>query len=152
MPVYMPAVVWCRQWPPGAISVRVISPSIVRIVWPVVSGTPEIVVYDRCIDICRFYDVVFSIQVRVANDLYISVVEVVSADFDSGYILIHIRTYYGLYHYEMCIVSRDFYQTQVINISITVEIQVGDLQRRVIQFPLQLFEAVRHTKKRCNCL
>ena len=86
----------------------------------------------RCIDIARFYNIMIPVEIGISYDLHIGMIVTVSTHFDRRNILIKIGPENRLYDNEMDMVSCHFNQTQIVNVAIMVEIEIGNLPIRII--------------------
>jgi hypothetical protein len=93
---------------------------------------PEIAIDYRCVDIAWLYNIMVSIEIGVSYDLHIGMIITVSTHFDRRNILIKIGPKNRLYDNEMDMVSCNFNQTQIVNITIMVEIEIGNLPIGII--------------------
>ncbi len=103
------------------------------VAWP-----PKIVEDNRCIDIIGFDNIVISIEIGITNDLYIGIVISAPRDLYRGDILVHIGTDNSLYDDQVDAVSSRFDHAQIVHAIVTVKVEIGNLQVRVIESPLKI--------------
>lgn len=116
----------------------VVSP-IVRRMPCMPSRSPKPVVNDWCIDIYRLDDIIGSINIFIADYL--------NADLLGSFIALHIDTCHvlknifcqnGLQHNKMCISIARFDNTQIVNLPVSVQVEVGDTILWVIDLVLEV--------------
>ena len=126
----------------------VVSP-IVRRMPCVPSRSPKPVINDRCIDIYRFDDIIGSINIFITDYLLCSFVTLY---IDTCYVLENIFCQNGLQHNKMCIPIARFDNTQIVNLSVSVQVEVGDTVLWVIDLILKIFQVFCLPKHICDCL
>ena len=135
VPVMRPTVVYI---PP----IRVISP-VPRTTpcYPV--RTPEPIVYNRSIHIYRLDDIVRTIYVLIAYDLYFYLVlRFVFLHIYRGYILIDVFRQNRLQHDQPLAAFSCLYHAQIIHLTVSVQIQITERAVRVVEHRLELLQVL----------
>jgi len=124
---------------PAVPVVWVVSPVVWRV--PVVPvRIPEPVVYHWTVDVNRFYDVVASIDVFVADYLYRNVFRFnIFFNIYRCYVLVDVGSKNCLYHYVVVTVFYRFNAPEVVNFTIAVEVEVRNSYRFIVEFFLEIF-------------
>lgn len=65
--------------------------------------------------------------------------------------MVYIFCQNGLYDDEVSVVVGSLYDAQVIDISIAIEVEVGESRIGIIEHLLEFLKIFRLTKKRCYC-
>ena len=90
---------------------------------------PEDIEYQRSAHEYGLDDVVTSVDIWVADDLYVVYGSCLRCGFLSDYgchVLIDVLRQHGLQHHEVYSVFFGFHDTQIVNITIAVEVEVTD--------------------------
>jgi hypothetical protein len=115
--------------------------------------SPEPIVDIRAIDINRFDDIVGTIDILIAYDLNCDLIGLLIFFYkDRCYILVDIFSQDCLDNHQVAIAIGSFYNTQVVNFSIRIEVKVGKSRVRVVEQLLELFEVFSLTEESCNSL
>jgi len=125
-----------------------------RIVAPIVrrvpchpSRSPEPVVDDGAIEIDGFDNVVFAVEVGVADHLHGNCLVLFALNIDGSHILIYVFSKNGLEHYKSVFSFTYFDNTQIVNISVTIEVKVVQVSFLGVEFFFKLFEVVHFAKQ-----
>ena len=102
--------------------------------------SPEIVVDDRFGDIHGFDHVVDAIDILIAYYLHTDLLIFVTLEIDRCYILVDVFCQYSLHEDYMHIVYSRLHHTQVVNESVTIEVEVRDTSIDVVDFLLKLLK------------
>ena len=102
--------------------------------------SPKPIIDHRAVDIYRLNDIVCAIYILITNHLYsYRLCRFIFLYEDRCYILIDIFSQYGLYHYQVAVLVRSLNHAQIIHITITIQIQVGECRIWVVEHLLKLF-------------
>ncbi len=106
----------------------------------------------RCRHISRLYDIFRSVDKWVTYNLHVSARNERHFCHQRGYILIYIRCQNGLNQEYVRISLHGFQDTQIINISVAVQIKVTQHIRRVIKQVFKVLHGERLCKSGSYCL
>ena len=108
---------------------------------------PEPIIDHRTIDIYGFDDIVRTIDVLVAYYLNGYLVIRIFLNIYRSHILVDIRCKNGLENHEAFVAGTGLDHTQVVHLSVTVEIQITERAVRVVQHILELFQVLSFCKQ-----
>ena len=109
--------------------------------------SPEPVVYNRSIDIYRLDDIVGSIDIFVAYHLYFYLVLFVFLYVYGGYVLEYILCQNSLKNDQPLVSFSCLHYAQVIDLPVSVEIQVTECAVRVVEHRLELLQVLSLRKQ-----
>lgn len=124
-----------------------------RIVAPIVrrgpanpTRSPEPIVDDRTVDIHRLNNIVFTIDIFISHDLHLHIVRLILDDKDRCYILVDILGQDSLQDDQVLRTGTGLNHTDIVDIAITIEIQVGKSRIRVVEDSLKLLKVSSTSK------
>ena len=120
--------------------VRWIVTPIVGRIPSVVAGTPEEREDGRSINVHRFDDVVRTVEVRVADNLYVGSAVVFLFHYDGSHILEDVAVEDSLNNYEVSFSFTGFDYSQVIHLSVLIHIQVVDAVVVVVESSFEFLQ------------
>lgn len=116
-------------------------------------GTPEPIVDVGAIDIDGLDDVVGAIDVLVADDLHCNALCLwVFLHIDRGYVLIDVLCQHGLDDNEVAAAVGSLDDTEVVHLSVAVEVEVGEGRVGVVEHLFELFEVFGLPEQRSHRL
>lgn len=145
MPNVMVATVVVDIWSTASVMVvpsRVVAP----VPWRVpayISRSPPIVEYVRTYCVCRNNHIVRTVDIRIANYCDCSRFRAATFDEECSNILEQVVAEDCLKQYIVLALLCDFDNTQIINISIAVEIKIGKRSARVVEDLLKILDGIR---------
>jgi len=150
----MAEVAVCGSGMPGMKMRRIVSPSVGGMIGMVEKCTagipPETVVNRGCHNINGLDDIVGSVHIGIAYNLYNGMVSMVPFDFYRSDVLIGIVADDSLNHDKMDIISFGcLHDTKIVDLSVSVEIEVGYLQPRIVQPPFKIGQIRRFSENGC---
>ena len=110
-------------------------------------GSPEPIVDNRTIYINRLDDIVGSIDILVADNLYGNLVRLIFGNIDRCDILIDILRQDSLEDYQSIVAFTRFHNAEVINMSVTIEVEVAERAIRIVELHLELLQVFSFRKK-----
>ncbi len=131
---------------------RIIAPIVWRNVASVGRSPKSCIDYGRCY-VNRFYDIILTIYVWVSHNLHAYALGGRFLIYKNGrHILIQIFGQYGLYNNHVHIVFHGLYHTQVIHLSIAVQIQIGNLCIFAVDSGFKICQIFRFAKNIRNAI
>ena len=115
-------------------------------------GTPEPIVDDRNVEVGGFNDIVHSVDVRVANHLNDDLAVRIFLHIDGGYVLKNVFCQNSLQQNEVLVSVCRFHYSQIINFTVAVQVEVGDMEVFVVEFLLKFFQISTLTEECSNGL
>ena len=114
-----------------------------------ISRTSVHIPHHRTLDEHRTYHIVRSIEPTVTHHLYIQGVRTIFGD-ERSHILKHRRSQTGLDEQGVIITAVGLYHAQIVNPSVTIEVEVVDHIPARIEQPFELLHATRLCKSRSD--
>ena len=115
-------------------------------------GAPEPVINDRYIEVCGLDDIVCSVDVLVTDHLHNNLVVSIFLHIDGGYILKNVFCQNGLQQNQVFVAVCRFYNTQIINLAVAIQVEVGYMQLFAVEFLLKFFQISTLTEECSNGL
>ena len=106
------------------------------------SVTPEPIVYYRTVNIYRFYDIVYAVNVLITYYLYGDLILLVLLNVYRGYILVDILRQYRLENDESFASFAGLYNAQVVYLPIAVEIEITECTVGIVEHRLELLQVL----------
>jgi hypothetical protein len=97
-----------------------------------IARTPKELNDHRAVDICRYKHVIRSVKVVIAGNFYDGHAPRVPSDRYGSDILIAVSSQDGLDHNKIIASPGDILHTEIINIAVAVEVQIGNSQFRIV--------------------
>ena len=94
--------------------------------------TPKPIVNNRSVDIYRFYHIVRTIDIFIADNLYRDIVGLIFFHIYTGHVLVNVLSQNSLQHDQVLVAACCLYHTDIIHISVAVKIQVHQSLLRVV--------------------
>ena len=111
------------------------------------SRSPEPIVDNRTIDIYRLNHIVSAIDILVTNHLNRHILFLVFFDIDGSHILVDVFCQHGLQHDQVAVAISGLDDAQVIDVTIAIEVEVGDVRRFVVEFLFKLLQVFCFAKQ-----
>lgn len=128
----------------------VITPVIRRVPYHM-EGIPKEIINYGTMHINRFKNVVGTVNVFITHNLHHYFPLITNIDIDGGNILKNIVTQYRLDNYKVYLFLIGFYHPQVIDISVSIKVKVGDLMLGIVEHLFKVFQIFGFTKQIGYC-
>jgi hypothetical protein len=143
------AVIIGRVRAPRAVIGWITSIGIRRTPCPV-SGTPEPGCNQRGTNIDRPNNIIRAVDIRITHGLYLSLPPLVLFNIERGHVLILVFTKHRLDAHQIRFILGALDDSQVIHFAVLIEIQIGDLPFRLVQFLFKVFDVFGLSKESHN--
>ncbi len=114
--------------------------------------SPEPIVDNRRVEVCGLDNIVFTIDVLIADNLYNNLFVSIFLHIDGCNVLEDVSCQHSLQQDEVFVAICRLYNSQIINVSIAIEVEVGDVRLLVVEFLLEFFKISTLTEESSNGL